>query len=109
MLQNATIGMNGVDGGIKAPSVISWSVVLAAPPLVVIRPQLSPSMAWRVRDNRMRASIHAGISTDIPRIDTGQVEIASIRLDKKGSDIMKGPTRRSSGAHDGGLSRRPLR
>jgi hypothetical protein len=82
VFQDAAPFPHVVQRSVKAPAVISRPVVISTPPLEVHGSHCAPQLAWRVGNHRMRPLVLAGVSTDVPRVNTWQAEVAPVSLDE---------------------------
>lgn len=73
---------HGLKRRSKASAVVSGSVVFSTPPLVIDRCKRAPQLAGRVRNNRPRPTVFAGVTLFRPCVNSWQSCIASIRLYK---------------------------
>ena len=78
---------HGLKRGSKASAVVARAVMLATPPLVIDRRKRAPQLARRVRNNRPRPTVFAGVALFRPCINSWQFCIASIRLYKNGGNV----------------------
>ena len=82
VLEDAAESAHRLKRRSKATAVVSGPVVFAAPSLVIDRRKRAPQLAGRVRNNRPRATVFAGVALFRPCINFWQSCIASIRLYK---------------------------
>ncbi len=87
VFQHAAKSAHGFKRVGKASAVVSGSVVFAAPPLVIDRRKRAPQLARRVRNDRPRPTIFAGVSLFRPSVNSRQSCIASIRLYKNCGNV----------------------
>lgn len=82
MLENAAPFAHGSERGFKAPAVVAGPVVLAAVSLVVERGEVDPEMTRRMRNDRQRSGVEAGVAGFGPCVNAGQSSVTSVRLNK---------------------------
>ncbi len=82
VFQHAAESAHGFKRSGKTPAVVSRPVVLSAPALVVDRRKRAPQLARRVRHNRPRPTVFAGVALFRPSVNVWQSCITSVRLYK---------------------------
>lgn len=87
VFQHAAESAHGFKCSGKTPSVVPWPVLLAAPPLVIDRRKRAPHLAGRVRNNRPRPTVFAGVALFRPSVNFRQSCIASVRLYKNCGNV----------------------
>jgi hypothetical protein len=83
MLQDAAIPAHSVQRSGKAPCVVAFDLADAGARNVhrTTCPHLAPSLTRRVRDDRMRARILAGVPRLVPRVYAVQSVVCAAGLD----------------------------
>lgn len=82
VFQHPAESAHGFKRSGKTPAVVPRPVVLATPALVIDRRERTPQLARRVRNNRPRPTVFAGVTLFRPCVNFWQSCIASIRLYK---------------------------
>jgi hypothetical protein len=70
MLQHAPESTYGVEGSSKTAAIVSRPVVFATPPFVIDRRKRAPQLAGRVRNNRPRPTVFAGVPLFRPCVNS---------------------------------------
>lgn len=70
------------QGGLETPLVIAKAFDFALCYVARLAlPELAPTLAGRVRNNRVRPHVHARVVVLIERLDAGQIVVAAACLD----------------------------